>query len=79
MSEVVPMLDDKVDVGGCVGTIAAISPTEVIVEGSYHYSDGASDGESDPWAFTYARDAFAKVVFVDGRWDASQAPYGVIW
>lgn len=62
-----PEVGQKVDVGGCVGAISAINADEVLVEGTFFYSNG----ESEFWSLIYARSAFASAPRDGDRWNAS--------
>lgn len=66
-----PELKQKVDVGGAVGEISGISPTEVLVEGAFYYSDGAEGAYKEPWLFIYDRQLFCSSRWDGKHWDMS--------
>lgn len=66
-----PEIGQKVDVGGCVGGISAINAEEILVEGTFFYTDGMSGVDAEFWSFVYDRSAFASAPWDRDRWDAS--------
>ena len=54
-------LDQRVEVGGCVGKVSELTETEVVVRGTYYYVGGPSE----PWRFVYDRRVFEK----DSKWN----------